>query len=39
MGGEVSGDLERLAQQLLQFHLEKQLKSYPLLKNILRSDV
>ena len=39
MGGEISGDLERLAQQLLQFHLEKQLKSYPLLKKILRGDV
>jgi DNA repair protein RecO (recombination protein O) len=37
MGGEISVDLERLAQRLLQFHLEKQLKSYPLLREILRS--
>jgi DNA repair protein RecO (recombination protein O) len=37
MGGEISVDLELLAQRLLQFHLEKQLKSYPLLKEILRS--
>jgi DNA repair protein RecO (recombination protein O) len=36
MGEDVAGDLERLSQRLLQFHLEKQLKSYPPLKNILR---
>ena len=36
-GREVSADLERLAQRLLQFHLEKQLKSYPLLRELLRS--
>lgn len=36
MGEDAAGDLERLAQRLLQFHLEKQLKSYPLLREILR---
>jgi DNA repair protein RecO (recombination protein O) len=36
MDGNIFGDLERLAQQLLQFHLEKQLKSYPLLRELVR---
>jgi DNA repair protein RecO (recombination protein O) len=38
MEGEIFGDLERLAQRLLQFHLEKQLKSYPLLREFLRGN-
>jgi DNA repair protein RecO (recombination protein O) len=39
MGEEAGRDLEHLTQRLLQFHLEKQLKSYPLLRGSLMGRV
>jgi DNA repair protein RecO (recombination protein O) len=38
LGEEAADDIEYLAQRLLQFHLEKQLKSYSALRDILRGS-